>query len=113
MQGSATIGLPTMITKWLRGIPFVYNIQDLWPDSLLSTGMFSSPTGLKMLHGWCKLTYRQASKITVIIPGMKRVLLERGVPEHKVEVLYNWCDDALGLSGRYRRKHGTGIGSER
>ncbi len=95
VQGPATIGLPAIIMKWLRGIPFVYNIQDLWPDSLLSTGMFSNSAGLKMLHGWCNFTYRQASKITVISPGVKQRLLERGVPEKKVEVLYNWCDDEL------------------
>ena len=95
VQGPATIGLPTVLAKWLRNIPYVYNIQDLWPDSLLSTGMFNSPLGLKVLHGWCKFIYNQASKITVITPGMKRVLLERGVPEHKVEVQYNWCDDDL------------------
>ena len=93
VQGPATLGLPATIVKWLRGIPFVYNIQDLWPDSLLSTGMFNSRTGLKLLHAWCNYTYRQAARITVISPGMKQVLLERGVPENKVEVLYNWCDD--------------------
>jgi colanic acid biosynthesis glycosyl transferase WcaI len=95
VQGPATIGLPAIIMKWLRGIHFVYNIQDLWPDSLLSTGMFNSKAGLKLLHGWCNFTYRQASKITVISPGVKQRLLERGVPEKKVEVLYNWCDDEL------------------
>jgi len=95
VQGPATIGLPAIIMKWLRSIPFVYNIQDLWPDSLLSTGMFNSKVGLKLVHEWCNFTYRQASKITVISPGVKQRLIERGVPENKVDVLYNWCDDEL------------------
>lgn len=95
VQGPATIGFPAAMLKWLRRIPFVYNVQDMWPDSLLSTGMFDSQPGLKMVHAWCKFIYRQASKITVITPGMKKVLQERGVPEDKIEVIYNWCDDAL------------------
>jgi glycosyltransferase involved in cell wall biosynthesis len=67
----------------------------MWPDSLLSTGMFDSKLGLKMLHAWCSFVYKRAAKITVITPGMKKTLQERGVPEDKIEVIYNWCDDAL------------------
>jgi colanic acid biosynthesis glycosyl transferase WcaI len=95
VQGPATIGFPATMIKWLRGIPFVYSIQDLWPDSLLSTGMFDSPLGLKLLHAWCSFVYKRAAKIIVISPGVKRILQERGVPEEKIEVIYNWCDDAL------------------
>jgi colanic acid biosynthesis glycosyl transferase WcaI len=95
VQGPATLGLPAIVIKWLRKIPFVYNIQDIWPDSLLSTGMFDSQLGLKLLHTWCSFVYACAAKITVISPGMKRSLQERGVPEDKIEVIYNWCDDAL------------------
>jgi colanic acid biosynthesis glycosyl transferase WcaI len=95
VQGPATIGLPATVLKWLRGIPFVYNIQDLWPDSLLSTEMFNSNLGLRMLHGWCNFVYRRAAKITVIAPGMKKKLIERGVPAGKIEVIYNWCDEQL------------------
>jgi colanic acid biosynthesis glycosyl transferase WcaI len=95
VQGPATIGLPATVLKWLRGIPFVYNIQDLWPDSLLSTEMFNSNLGLRMLHGWCNFVYRRATKIAVIASGMKKKLIERGVPGEKIEVIYNWCDGQL------------------
>jgi glycosyltransferase involved in cell wall biosynthesis len=95
VQGPATLGLPATVLKWLRGIPFVYNIQDLWPDSLLSTEMFNSNLGLKMLHGWCNFIYRRAAKIVVIAQGMKKKLIERGVPGDKIEVIYNWCDGQL------------------
>lgn len=97
VQGPATIGLPACTMRLLRRIPFVYNIQDLWPDSLLSTGMFGDQpgVGMKVVHSWCKYVYSKAAKITVITPGMKSTLLQRGVPEDKVDVIYNWCDDAL------------------
>lgn len=95
VQGPATLGWPAAVLKWLRRVPFVYNIQDLWPDSLLSTGMFSDGIAFRLLHSWCKFVYGQASKITVISPGMKRLLIERGVPEGKIELIYNWCDDSL------------------
>ncbi len=94
-QGPATIGLPSIIHKVFRGIPFVYNIQDLWPDTLASTGMFSSGFGYKLVDWWCKRVYKSAAKVVVISPGMKKVLIERGVSPEKIEVIYNWCDDSL------------------
>ena len=94
-QGPATIGLPAIMHKILRGIPFVYSIQDMWPDSLLSTGMFNNKPGLKIVNWWCKRVYNAAAKIVVIAPGMKELLIKRGVPQDKIEVIYNWCDDAL------------------
>lgn len=94
-QGPATIGLPAIVHKVFRRIPYVYNIQDLWPDSLTSTGMFDNSLGMKLIDRWCKWIYQQAAKITVIAPGMKTRLIDRGVPAEKIDLIYNWCDDAL------------------
>lgn len=99
-QGPATIGLPAKTIKLFRRIPFVYNIQDLWPDTLSSTGMFDSGLGMKIIHRWCNSIYKSAAKVTVITPGMKHKLIERGVPADKVEVIYNWCDDSQIVSGQ-------------
>ncbi|HOL32775.1 MAG TPA: glycosyltransferase family 4 protein [Anaerohalosphaeraceae bacterium] len=115
MQGPMTLGLPALILKLFKRIPFVIHIQDIWPDSLLSTGMFNSKIGLKLLNGWCNFVYKHAAKIITIAPGMKQRLIERGVPENKIEVVYNWCDQAqicpaeknqelaksLGMAGRF------------
>lgn len=89
----ATIGLPAFMFKWLKNTPFIYHIQDLWPDSIAATGMFDNKMGLYLMEKWCQLIYKQASKIVVISPGFKRILQERGVPEKKIEVVYNWCHD--------------------
>lgn len=99
-QGPATIGLPSVILKTFRKIPFVFNIQDLWPDSLLSTGMFDNKFGLKMVQAWCDFVYKRAAKIVSISPGIKQKVIERGVSADKVEVIYNWCDDSLIYRGQ-------------
>jgi glycosyltransferase involved in cell wall biosynthesis len=93
VQGPATLGLPALILDLIRDIPFVYNIQDLWPDTLRSTGMFDNALGIRMIESWCGLLYRRAARITVISPGMKDLLIRRGVQETKIETIYNWCDD--------------------
>jgi colanic acid biosynthesis glycosyl transferase WcaI len=93
-QGPSTIGLPAYVIRLLRRIPFVYDIKDLWPDILQSTGMFDSKFGLMLVDKWCKFVYSRASKIVVITPGVKQKLLDRGVPEEKIEMIYEWCDDS-------------------
>mgnify|MGYP000754844618 CR=1 FL=1 len=89
----ATACLPACIIRLLRRIPFVYNIQDIWPDALASSGMFKNKFGLWLVDRFCRFFYRSASKIVAQSPGFKRELAtNRGVPADKIEVLYNWCD---------------------
>ena len=110
----ATVGFAASVISMVRGIPFVYDVQDLWPDTLAATGMLTNP-GLLGLVGWgCRLVYRLAVKIVVLSPGVKGRLVERGVPAQKIELIYNWCDeahiqrsddsplcDSFGLSGKF------------
>jgi len=88
-----TIGLPAVFIKWFREAPFVYDIQDLWPDTVGVSGMISNRYVLWLIGRWCKFTYKQADKITVLSPGFKRRLQEMGVRGENVEVIYNWCDE--------------------
>jgi glycosyltransferase involved in cell wall biosynthesis len=89
----ATVALPAMILKLLRRMPFVYDIQDLWPDTLAATGMLNNKKILKCVDLWCRLTYKIADHIVVLSPGFKIKLAERGVPAEKISVIYNWCHE--------------------
>lgn len=91
----ATIFFPVWLVHFLRRIPIVYNIQNLWPDTLRVTGMFKSNIGLKLVNSFCNLTYKMSDKIVVLSPGFKNVLCARGVSADKIEVVYNWCDDEI------------------
>ncbi len=92
-QGPTSIGLPGIVLRVLRRIPYVYDIKDLWPDGPIATGMFSNPLAVWLAHRWCNLTYKCATKIVASTPGFKQKMVERGVPAEKIEVVYNWCDD--------------------
>jgi glycosyltransferase involved in cell wall biosynthesis len=95
----ATIGLAALAAKMFYRIPIVYDIQDLWPDSVATSGMMGNRRILQMLHRWCQLIYRKSERIVVLSPGFKATLMERGVAEEKIEVIYNWSDErALGAS---------------
>ncbi len=93
--GNATIGLPAWVIGAVLRAPIVLDIQDLWPDSITASGIL--PRRFQFLvpvvEGWCQLVYRWAAKIAVLSPGFKRELMARGVPEAKLQVIPNWCDE--------------------
>jgi len=88
-----TIGVTASLLRIIRRIPVVYDIQDLWPDTLRTTGMLNNERVLSILGMVCNQVYKQVDQIVVLSPGFKNLLLERGVPERKIEVIYNWADE--------------------
>jgi colanic acid biosynthesis glycosyl transferase WcaI len=88
-----TISFPAIILSFFYRIPFIYDIQDLWPDTLAATGMLDSAAALWMVDKWCRFIYSQAAKIVVLSPGFKEMLIKRGVSCDRIEVIYNWCDE--------------------
>lgn len=88
-----TVGLAASCLRFAKRAPLVYDVQDMWPDTLAATGMFTSQFGLKLVGAAMSAVYRVASRIVVLSPGFKRLLVERGVPERKIRVVYNWSPD--------------------
>lgn len=123
-----TVGLAALTLKLFRRIPFVYHIADMWPDTVIESGMLRSKRARAiaepMISAWCNLVYRHAAAITVLSPGFKTLLVERGVPAEKVHVIYNWTDEGafketlpdpalakqLGLAGRFNIVYAGNLG---
>ncbi len=110
-----TISIPAMWISLLRRIPFVYEIQDMWPETVAASGMMDKSLVIRMLGALAKFAYKRAAAITVISKGFKTNLIGKGVPEAKITVIPNWGDDHIynpverdpafgeqyGLSGRF------------
>lgn len=86
-------GLLGAVVKKIRKTPFIYNLQDIFPDSLVGTGL-AKKDGMLWKIGRVieNITYRNADKIVVISQDFKRNIMAKGVPEEKIEVIYNWVD---------------------
>jgi glycosyltransferase involved in cell wall biosynthesis len=95
-----TVGVTAGLLRLFRRIPVVYDIQDMWPDTLLATGMLKNPRVLSLVAAVCQWVYRRMDHIVVLSPGFKALLLRRGVPESKVEVIYNWADESSLVAGQ-------------
>lgn len=95
----ATAALPAMVARLAFRRPYVLMIQDLWPDSVFASGFltrgFVSWLARRVLGAFTDLSYRLASGVTVISPGMEQRLVERGVAPEKIRLIYNWVDESV------------------
>lgn len=76
----------------LRGTPFVYNVQDIWPDVAVRAGVLENKKTIKRLQKMESYVYRRAARISVISEGFRRNLLAKGVPHNKISVIPNFID---------------------
>lgn len=90
----ATTGIAARLIGLFRRSATVLDIQDLWPDTLRATGMVGNRRLLAFVGAICRAIYASTDRITVLSPGFKRLLEERGVPGDKLEVIYNWADES-------------------
>lgn len=76
------------------GAKAIYSLQDLFPDSLVSTGILKKPSGPIWWLGKSieKKTYKNADKIAVISQSFFDSLLSRGVSREKLSLIPNFVD---------------------
>lgn len=85
---------------WLgfaRQVPFVFEVRDLWPESLSAVGMGDENSFLH--HGLAavaRFLYERADRIVVVTPAFKEHLIQRWrVPEEKISVVENGVEADL------------------
>lgn len=91
----ATAAVPAMVARVRWRVPYVLLVQDVWPDSVLASGMVGPvPKRVsRILDFFVRGTYRMASQVVVTSPGMLDLLESRGVPRSKLTLVYNWIGD--------------------
>ena len=88
IQGALAASIKAFTKKAL-----VYDLQDIFPDSLAGTGLSKEGSLLwKVGRKIENFTYKHADKIIVISEDFKKNIMAKGVPEEKIEVIYNWVD---------------------
>lgn len=95
-----TAGLAAVAAKLFRRTPVLLDVQDMWPDSLGSSGMMQNAILLGVANAACNFLYRHCDHILVLSPGFKALLVERGVPADKITIVYNWADEPPAVEDR-------------
>lgn len=88
-----TVIIPTIIFTTIFRVPYVLDVQDMWPETVAVSGMLSSKIIIKIIGYMCKIMYKCAKRIIVLSPGFKDNLVKKDVNSKKIEVIYNWCDE--------------------
>jgi glycosyltransferase involved in cell wall biosynthesis len=87
-----TVGLAAALARAVVRRPFILEIQDLWPDTVVVSGMAGTGRMAGLLSALCAFTYARAKRIVVQSQGIADRLLSRGVPQPKLAVVRNWAD---------------------
>jgi putative colanic acid biosynthesis glycosyltransferase WcaI len=85
-------GLAGWILSAFKRVPFVFEVRDLWPESIEAVGALRSKFVLAPLYAIANFLYRRAKHIVVVSDTTKQILIERGIPESKITVIKNGVD---------------------
>lgn len=88
------MGIMASVIKRFTKKPFIYCLQDIFPDSLVGTGITHKGSLLWKIGRIVEnITYRNADSIIVISEDFKKNIMAKGVPEDKIEVIRNWVEE--------------------
>jgi glycosyltransferase involved in cell wall biosynthesis len=76
----------------LRRVPFVFELGDLWPASIVALGAMRPGVLLGMTERLELFLYRRAAAIVALTPAFKHDLIERGIRPDKIHVVLNGVD---------------------
>jgi len=75
-----------------RRRPLVVVVQDVYPEVAIRVGALRRPGLIRLADALLGLPLRRAARVVAISDGMKRRLMEKGVPEERIVVIPNWAD---------------------
>ena len=123
-NGSFFGGLSAWVLEKLKSPPFIYNVQDLYPDVPIRAGQLRNPYAIAALRSMENFMYRKAAHVTVITSAMQENLLAKQVPAQKLSVIPNFVDSEFirplprendfsrqqGLSGKFVVSYAGSLG---
>ncbi len=87
-----TIGLTAWVISRLKRIPYVYNVQDIYPDIAIRLGVLKNKQVIRVFRWIEDFVYRGASRITVLSEGFRDNLLRKSVPSAKLQIIPNFVN---------------------
>lgn len=79
--------------------PFVLEVRDLWPESVVAVGAVGSRSALRLLERLERYMYRRACHIVTVGDGYREALRSRDVDPKDVSVIMNGVDSELFVPG--------------
>lgn len=85
----AAVGI---LLKRLRGTRMVYNVQDLIPDAIVTTGLLRNRALVAVAERLSRRLVTEADRVVAIGERMAERVVAKGIAREKVTVIHNWAD---------------------
>jgi glycosyltransferase involved in cell wall biosynthesis len=103
------------VVSRMKGVPYVFELRDLWPESIKAVGAMKNERVLRLLERLEMFLYARSAAVVSVTNSFKRVLIRRGIDARKIHVVTNGVDvsqftprpkdteltRALGLEGKF------------
>ena len=87
-----TVAIPGIILSFLRRLPMIFEVRDLWPEVPIQMGVIKNLLLIRFLRWFEAFTYRHSNHIIALSPGMVKGILKYGIKEEKVTMIPNFCN---------------------
>jgi hypothetical protein len=87
--------LTALAGHWLsrsRRVPWVFEVRDMWPDSVLAVDAMNEGLLIRALRRLETFLYASAARIVTISDALRELVAEKGVDRDKIGVVYNGID---------------------
>lgn len=87
-----TVGISAWVISKLKRVRYVYDVQDLWPESAVASGLMAPGRLVDFLYRLADWVYARAPRVLVVSRAAAERLRDRGVDPAKVFVAQHWVD---------------------
>lgn len=88
-------GLAGYPVSRLKRVPWVLEIRDLWPESILTVGAITNRHLIRVLEWLEMFAYRKAHRIVSVTEAFRRYMMGKGIDPAKIHVIKNGADLAF------------------
>src|SRR5262249_9395301 len=89
-----TVGVAAWLLGKISRTPFVYDVQDIWPESAVLSGMMRDGALTRFMLRLERFVYSRAAHLLVVTEGAKQNLIGKNVPAEKISVMPHWVDES-------------------
>jgi glycosyltransferase involved in cell wall biosynthesis len=86
----------TNCAAWMLSVfrwrPFVFELRDLWPESIKTVGAMEDSAALRLMERLELFLYRRAAVVVAVTESFRRNLIARGINGDKIQVVTNGVD---------------------
>jgi len=87
-----TVGVPALVAKCFKRIPFVFEVRDQWPEIPIELGIIKNKLLIKILLWLEKTIYRNSSAVVALSPGMAEAVRDVTGNSKPITIVPN-CSD--------------------